>query len=196
MIVIRFFRSICCRPVLKLLIFDYFRFMKIQDYIRDISDFPKPGILFKDITPLLGNHKAFTSCVDQLVDLSPKEVRIDKVIGIEARGFIMGILMAERLKAGFVPVRKKGKLPYDVKSKSYGLEYGEDVLEIHTDAIKAGENILIHDDVLATGGTARAVCDLVKELGGVVVQCNFIMELDFLKGREKLDVPVSALLNY
>lgn len=170
--------------------------MKIEDYIRDVSDFPKPGILFKDITPLLGNHRAFISCVDQLVDLTPKNVKIDKVIGIEARGFIMGSLIAERLKAGFVPVRKKGKLPYSVKSKRYGLEYGEDTLEIHIDAVKAGENILIHDDVLATGGTAKAVCDLVKELGGVVIQCNFIMELDFLKGRDTLTVPVSALLKY
>ena len=170
--------------------------MKIEDYIRDVSDFPKPGILFKDITPLLGNHKAFISCADQLVDLIPKNVNIDKVIGIEARGFIMGSLIAERLKAGFVPVRKKGKLPNDVRSKRYGLEYGEDTLEIHIDAITAGGNVLIHDDVLATGGTAKAVCDLVKELGGVVVQCNFIIELDFLKGRDKLTVPASALLKY
>ncbi|WP_106791691.1 adenine phosphoribosyltransferase [Aquimarina sp. Aq78] len=170
--------------------------MNIQDYIRDIADFPKPGILFKDITPLLANHKALVSCADQLAGLCPSDIKIDKVIGIEARGFIIGTMIAERLQAGFIPVRKKGKLPYDVKSKNYGLEYGEDTLEIHIDAIKAGENVLIHDDVLATGGTAKAVCDLVKELGGVVVQCNFIIELEFLNGKDKLDVPKSALLKY
>lgn len=170
--------------------------MNIQDHIRDIPDFPKPGILFKDITPLLANHKALVSCVDQLTELSPKDVKIDKVIGIEARGFILGSMIAERLKAGFVPVRKKGKLPYEVHAKSYSLEYGEDSLEIHVDAIKKGENVLIHDDVLATGGTAKAVCDLVEELGGVVVQCNFIMELDFLNGRDKLTIPAAALLKY
>ncbi|WP_103863557.1 adenine phosphoribosyltransferase [Aquimarina sp. I32.4] len=170
--------------------------MNIEDYIRNISDFPKPGVLFKDITPLLSNHKALVACVDQLADLSPKGIKIDKVIGVEARGFIMGSMIAERLEAGFVPVRKKGKLPYSVVSKSYDLEYGEDILEIHIDAIKKGENVLIHDDVLATGGTAKAVCDLVTELGGVVVQCNFIMELSFLKGRGKLGVPVARLLEY
>ncbi|WP_103071876.1 adenine phosphoribosyltransferase [Aquimarina sediminis] len=170
--------------------------MNIQDYIRDIPDFPKPGILFKDITPLLADHKALVSCVGQLVDLIPKDVKIDKVVGIEARGFIMGSMIAERLEAGFIPVRKKGKLPYDVHSKSYNLEYGDDSLEIHVDAIKAGENVLIHDDVLATGGTAKAVCELVEELGGVVVQCNFIMELSFLNGSAKLGTPASALLKY
>ncbi|MEW7292477.1 adenine phosphoribosyltransferase [Aquimarina sp. 2304DJ70-9] len=170
--------------------------MNIQDFIRDIPDFPKPGILFKDITPLLANHKALISCADQLANFCPEHTKIDKVIGIESRGFIIGGMIAERLDAGFVPVRKKGKLPYDVKSKSYGLEYGEDTLEIHTDAIAPGEHVLIHDDVLATGGTAKAVCDLVQELGGVVVQCNFIMKLDFLNGKDKLSVPVSALLNY
>ncbi len=170
--------------------------MNIQEFIRDIPDFPKPGILFKDITPLLANHNALISCADQLANFCPNNIKIDKVIGIESRGFIIGGMIAERLDAGFVPVRKKGKLPYDVKSKSYGLEYGEDTLEIHTDAITPGEHVLIHDDVLATGGTAKAVCDLVQELGGVVVQCNFIMKLDFLNGKDKLSVPVSALLNY
>lgn len=170
--------------------------MNIQDFVRDIPDFPKPGILFKDITPLLSNHTALVQCANQLADLSPKDIKIDKVIGIESRGFIIGAMIAERLEAGFIPVRKKGKLPYQVKSKDYGLEYGQDTLEIHIDAIKKGEKVLIHDDVLATGGTADAVCKLVEELGGVVVQCNFIMELDFLNGRDKLKRPVSALLNY
>ena len=170
--------------------------MKLEEYIRDIADFPKLGILFKDITPLLSNPDALIDCVNRLEALIPDDVKIDKVIGIESRGFIMGAMIAERLKAGFVPVRKKGKLPYNTKSISYGLEYGEDTLEIHIDAIKPGEKVLIHDDVLATGGTAEAVCKLVEDLGGVIVQCNFIMELIFLEGRTKLTSPVAALLKY
>lgn len=170
--------------------------MKLENYIRDIADFPKPGILFKDITPLLADHKALAEAADQLTNLCPKDIKIDKVIGVESRGFILGPMIAERVQAGFIPVRKKGKLPYTVASKSYDLEYGQDTLEIHIDAIQKGEHVLIHDDVLATGGTAKAVCDLVKELGGIVVQCNFIMQLDFLNGKDRLDVPVASLLSY
>ncbi|GAA4112252.1 adenine phosphoribosyltransferase [Aquimarina addita] len=170
--------------------------MNIEKLIRDVPDFPKKGIVFKDVTPLLANRKALVQCADQLAALSPNDIKIDKVIGIEARGFILGGMIAERLGAGFVPVRKKGKLPSEVISKKYGLEYGEDTLQIHTDAIVAGEHILIHDDVLATGGTASAVCQLVEELGGIVVQCNFIMELDFLKGRDHLITNVASLINY
>ncbi|GAA4277605.1 adenine phosphoribosyltransferase [Aquimarina mytili] len=170
--------------------------MNIQDFIRDIPDFPKPGILFKDITPLLGNYEALTSCASKLANLSPRDIKVDKVIGVESRGFIIGGMIAERLEAGFIPVRKKGKLPYEVKSKTYDLEYGDDTVEIHIDAIKPGEHVLIHDDVLATGGTAKAVCDLVEELGGIVVQCNFIMTLDFLNGSDKLKYPVASLLSY
>lgn len=170
--------------------------MNVQELIRDIPDFPKPGIIFKDITPLLANPKALVHCADQLTALCPTDIKIDKVVGIEARGFILGGMIAERLEAGFIPVRKKGKLPSEVNSKSYGLEYGEDVLEIHKDAIKAGEHVLIHDDVLATGGTAKAVCELVEELGGIVVQCNFIMQLDFLNGKEKLNTTIASLINY
>jgi len=170
--------------------------MDIERLIRDIPDFPKPGIIFKDITPLLGDPKALVYCADQLVSLCPSDLKIDKVVGIEARGFILGGMIAERLQAGFVPVRKKGKLPYEVNSKSYGLEYGEDVLEIHRDAISPGEHILIHDDVLATGGTAKAVCELVQELGGVIVQCNFIMELSFLEGKNNISIPVASLITY
>ncbi len=170
--------------------------MKLEKYIRDIADFPKPGILFKDITPLLSDPEALINCVNGLMTLIPEDVKIDKVIGVESRGFIMGAMIAERLQAGFVPVRKKGKLPYNTKSISYGLEYGQDTLEIHIDAIKPGEKVLIHDDVLATGGTAEAVCKLVEDLGGVIVQCNFIMELIFLEGRAKLTSPVAALLKY
>ncbi len=170
--------------------------MNIKEYIREIKDFPKPGIAFKDITPLLGNPKALVKCVEDLASLVPKGVTIHKVIGIEARGFILGGMLAERFEAGFVPVRKKGKLPAAVHSRSYGLEYGADTLEIHTDAIAPGEHVLIHDDVLATGGTAKAVCELVAELGGVVVQCSFIMELAFLKGRQQLTVPIVSVLQY
>lgn len=170
--------------------------MNIQELIRDIPDFPKSGIIFKDITPLLANSEALVYAADQLAQLIPTDVKVDKVVGIEARGFILGGMIAQRLGAGFVPVRKQGKLPSDTYSKSYGLEYGEDVLEIHQDAIKKGERVLIHDDVLATGGTAKAVCELVEQLGGIIVQCNFIMELSFLGGKDKLDYPIGSLLQY
>jgi len=170
--------------------------MNIQELIRDIPDFPKPGIVFKDITPLLGNAKGLVYCADRLAELCPTTVKIDKVVGVEARGFILGSMIAERLDAGFVPVRKKGKLPYKTNAISYGLEYGEDILEIHKDAILPGEQVLIHDDVLATGGTAQAVCELVEALGGTIVQCNFIMELRFLNGKDKLRPEVISLLSY
>ena len=170
--------------------------MNLKEYIREIPDFPKPGINFKDITPLLSDHKALINAIDGLVDLCPENIHIDKVIGIESRGFILAPMLASKLNAGFVPVRKSGKLPFKVKSKSYDLEYGQDTLEIHEDAITKGENILIHDDVLATGGTARAVSELVQELGGNIIQCNFILELSFLQGRQKLNVPTTSLLNY
>ncbi|MBP2830852.1 adenine phosphoribosyltransferase [Aquimarina sp. U1-2] len=170
--------------------------MKIENFIRDISDFPKPGIQFKDITPLLLNYNALVACANQLADLVPVNTSIDKVIGVESRGFIMGAMLAERLQAGFIPVRKKGKLPHTIISKEYDLEYGSDTLEIHADAISKGEHILVHDDVLATGGTASTVCSLVEELGGVVIQCNFIIELNALKGRDHLHVPVAAVLQY
>ncbi len=169
--------------------------MNLNDHIRDIHDFPKPGIIFKDITPLLANPEMLKYAADKLCE-KVKEQKIDKVIGIEARGFIFGPLLAERLDAGFVPVRKKGKLPSETVSVSYDLEYGTDSLEIHADAIQKGDRILIHDDVLATGGTASAVEKLVLDLGGVVVQCNFIIELSFLEGRQKLKTPVASLLNY
>ncbi|QKX03572.1 adenine phosphoribosyltransferase [Aquimarina sp. TRL1] len=170
--------------------------MEFNQLIRDIQDFPKEGILFKDITPLLGNPKALVAAADRLAAVSPEGISIDKVIGIEARGFILGSMIAERLEAGFVPVRKKGKLPFTTKQRQYGLEYGTDVLEIHTDAIQPGDHVLVHDDVLATGGTAKAVCELVEELGGIVVQCNFIMELTFLDGGSKLKAPIQSLLQY
>lgn len=159
--------------------------MSIENYIRDIQDFPKPGIGFKDITPLLANAEASKKCLQLLLD-GLKDQKIDKVIGVESRGFFFGTLLAQELNAGFVPVRKPKKLPFETISATYDLEYGTDTLEIHTDAIKKGEKVLIHDDVLATGGTAKAVCELVEKLGGEIVQLSFIMELTFLNGREKI----------
>ena len=159
--------------------------MSLKKYIRDIQDFPKKGIVFKDITPLLIDTNARKECLEILVS-SVKEKKIDKVIGVESRGFFFGTLLAQELNVGFVPVRKPNKLPFDTISASYELEYGTDTLEIHTDAIQKGDRVLIHDDVLATGGTAKAVCELVEKLGGVIVQCNFLMELTFLNGREKI----------
>lgn len=159
--------------------------MSITDYIRDIKDFPKPGINFKDITPLLNNPIARKECLSLLMN-SLGDKKIDKVVGVESRGFFFGMLLAQELNVGFVPVRKPKKLPFAVISASYDLEYGSDTLEIHTDAIQKGEKVLIHDDVLATGGTAKAVVELVEKLGGEIVQFNFLMELSFLKGRDKI----------
>ncbi len=160
--------------------------MSLEKYIRDIQDFPKEGIMFKDITPLLNDAQARKKSLDLLVAAVSNQ-RIDKVIGVESRGFFFGTLLAQELNAGFIPVRKPNKLPYETISATYDLEYGTDTLEIHADAIQKGDRILIHDDVLATGGTARAVCELVERLGGEIVQCNFLIELTFLNGRSKLD---------
>ena len=168
----------------------------LEHYIRDIKDFPKKGILFKDITPLLSDSKAFDLCLNSLLNLIEEEA-IDKVVGVESRGFLFGTLLAQKLKAGFIPVRKPGKLPFDTISETYALEYGTDTLEMHKDAIHKGDRVLIHDDVLATGGTAQAVCKLVEQLGGTIVQCNFIMKLDFLNGKDKLsDYNVKSVLTY
>jgi adenine phosphoribosyltransferase len=170
--------------------------MPLKKYIRDIQDFPKPGIGFKDITPLLINPQARKETLEVLLS-SLKDKKIDKVIGVESRGFFFGILLAEELNAGFIPVRKPNKLPYETISASYDLEYGTDILEIHVDAIQKGDKVLIHDDVLATGGTAKAVCELVEKLGGEIVQCNFLMELTFLNGRQKLGKnPIFAAMTY
>lgn len=171
--------------------------MDIKSYIRDVIDFPKPGIIFKDITPLMLDVEVMNATVTQLLGLIPKGTKIDKVVAMESRGFFFGTLLAQKLGAGFVPARKKGKLPFETCTATYELEYGTDQIEIHTDAILPGENILIHDDVLATGGTANAVTQIVKQLGGNIVQCQFLMELDFLNGREKL-VPydVASILHY
>lgn len=170
--------------------------LDLEDYIRIIPDFPKQGVVFKDITPLLASPEASKACLESLLDLVGDQP-IDKVVGIESRGFFFGMLLAQRLNAGFVPVRKPGKLPSATLIEPYQLEYGMDSLEIHEDAIAPGERVLIHDDVLATGGTARAVCNLVQKLGGEIVQCNFIMELSFLDGRDKLKrQQVACILEY
>ena len=169
---------------------------KLEHYIRDIEDFPKEGISFKDIATLLQDPKGIELCLENLMNLIDGE-KIDKVVGIESRGFFFGTLLAQKLNAGFIPVRKPGKLPYKTISQSYDLEYGTDTLEIHIDAIKKGERVLIHDDVLATGGTAEAVCKLVESLGGEIVQFNFIMILDFLNGKDKLNgFSVKSALNF
>lgn len=159
--------------------------MTLASYIRDVQDFPKEGILFKDITPLLLNPKARKECLHLFLS-QLNNTKIDKVVGVESRGFFFGMLLADALDAGFVPVRKPKKLPAETISASYDLEYGSDSLEIHIDSIKKGDKVLIHDDVLATGGTAKAVCELVERLGGEIVQINFLMEIKALKGQEKL----------
>jgi len=159
--------------------------MILSDIIRDVPDFPKKGILFKDITTLLNNPEALDFTFNQLYDLA-KDLGVTKVVGIESRGFIFGAMLANRLNAGFVPIRKPGKLPAKKIAEEYELEYGTDKIEIHEDAIQAGDKVLIHDDLLATGGTMEAACRLVEKLGGEVVQISFIIELLFLHGREKL----------
>lgn len=170
--------------------------MELTDFIRDIHDFPKQGVVFKDITPLLKDPKAIVATAQQLEELVDSR-SIDKVVGMESRGFFFATLLAVKLNAGFVPVRKPNKLPAPTVSVCYSLEYGDDVLEMHADAIQPGDRVLIHDDVLATGGTAEAVCKLVEQLGGTIVQLNFLMELKFLKGRDKLSgYEVRSLLAY
>ncbi len=157
----------------------------LKDFIRDIPDFPRPGVAFKDITPLLADAKGFAAAVDALA--SEFEGRgITKVLGIEARGFIFGAPLAARFGAGFVPVRKGGKLPWQVEKEEYVLEYGTDLLEIHRDALAPGEKALIVDDVMATGGTAEATIRLVEKLGAEVVGLGFVIELAYLHGRERL----------
>ena len=168
----------------------------LKDIIRDIPDFPKKGIIFKDITTLLGDAKSFQRMVDLLAHRYIGQ-HIDKVVGVEARGFIIGAALAYKLGAGVVLVRKPGKLPSETFKKTYALEYGTDTLEIHTDAIKPGEKVIIADDVLATGGTMAAVIDMVNSLGGEIVECTFMAELEFLNGRTKLPTPnVYSLLKF
>jgi len=169
---------------------------QLKAKIRNIPDFPKPGILFYDITTLLQDPLALRMTVDRFAWAFSRK-RIDKVVGIESRGFLFGTILAYDLNAGFVPVRKPGKLPYDTVGESYDLEYGSNRLEIHRDAIKPGEKVLIVDDLLATGGTARATARLVETLGGTVEGFGFVIELTFLEGRKKLEgYAVETLLQY
>lgn len=169
---------------------------ELRRWVRDVPDFPKPGIVFKDITPLLGEPSAFTAAVDAIYEHHAGR-HIDKVLGIEARGFILAAPVAYRFGAGFVPVRKPGKLPAQIEREEYELEYGTDLLEIHRDAIGTGEQVLVVDDVIATGGTAAATARLVERLGGDVVGLSFVIELGFLAGRAKLEgYDVHSLVTY
>jgi adenine phosphoribosyltransferase len=163
--------------------------------VRDIPDFPKPGVVFKDVTPLLGDHVAFSTAVDWLVTHFGRGT-VDKVVGIEARGFILGAPVAYHFGAGFVPARKAGKLPGPTRAVTYDLEYGVETLELHEDAVLPGERVLIVDDVLATGGTAAAATELVEALGGTVVGLGFLIELGFLGGASKLRHDHVSLLTY
>jgi adenine phosphoribosyltransferase len=157
----------------------------LAGHLRDVPDFPKPGILFKDLTPLLGDVDAFRYTVDAIADHAAG-LTVDKVVGIEARGFIFAAAVAYRLGAGFVPVRKPGKLPWKTVTETYALEYGSDSLDIHADAVTPGDTVYIVDDVLATGGTAAATCALVERVGGIIAGLAFVVELGFLGGRAKL----------
>ncbi|MFM7296153.1 MAG: adenine phosphoribosyltransferase, partial [Planctomycetota bacterium] len=157
----------------------------IERYIRDVPDFPKPGILFKDITPLLQDGPAFAHCIEQLLALVPPS-SYDVICGIESRGFLFGAPLALRAGKGFVPIRKPGKLPWKKQRIEYALEYGKDAVEIHQDGVKPGERVLLVDDLLATGGTMGAACQLVEGCGGVVAACAFVVELCFLPGRQRL----------
>ena len=168
----------------------------LRSRIRDIPDFPKPGIVFRDITPLMADAEALDAAVRGLAEWArPREV--DVVVAAEARGFLLGPALARELGAGFLLARKPGKLPYETVSAEYLLEYGTDALELHSDAVAAGSRVLVHDDLLATGGTAAALCALVEQLGGEVVGCEFLIELSFLDGRSRLQGhDVHALLDY
>lgn len=169
----------------------------VAAHVRDIADFPKPGVTFKDITPLLDDHTAFTSVVEALAAAGRDEhgaVVVDKVVGMEARGFILAAPVALALGLGFIPVRKPGKLPWQTRAVSYDLEYGSETLEMHTDALEPGERVLVIDDVLATGGTARATAELVEQAGATVHGLAVLLELSFLPGRETIgELPLTVL---
>lgn len=170
--------------------------MNLKQYIRDVPDFPKPGIIFKDITPLLGDAKAFAALIDSFVE-KYRNSGITKICGIESRGFIIGAALALRMGIGFVPIRKAGKLPYKSIKRQYSLEYGTDAIEIHQDAVGKGEKVLLVDDLIATGGTAEAAVALLQDVGADVVGIAFAIELEFLNGREKFDKSkIFSLLTY
>jgi adenine phosphoribosyltransferase len=169
---------------------------RLRRLIREIPDFPRAGIGFKDITPLLADPEALRESVSRLADHA-RPLGVDCVVAAEARGFLLGPAVALELGAGFVLARKPGKLPHETVSASYALEYGEGTLEMHSDPTQHGRRVLVHDDLLATGGTARALCELVEQLGGEIVGCSFLIELAFLAGRERLaPYPAHALLTY
>jgi adenine phosphoribosyltransferase len=169
---------------------------EIERIIRNIPDFPKPGIQFKDITPLLADARLFAGSIDLLTE-GFKPGSVDAIVGIDARGFIFAAAAAVKLGAGFVPVRKKGKLPYRTHEQEYDLEYGTATVAVHVDALKPGSRVLLIDDLLATGGTAAAAAALVKKLGGEILEISFLIELSFLEGRKKLqDYPVRSLVVY
>jgi adenine phosphoribosyltransferase len=169
---------------------------ELKGKIRDVPDFPEPGIVFKDIMPLLADAASLNDLVDLLAEwIEPRKP--DVILGAEARGFILGAALAYKLDCGFVAARRPGKLPWKTVSATYALEYGENSLELHADAIADGQRVLVHDDVLATGGTARAICDLAAQLGGEIVGVAFVIELDFLDGRKQLDgYDVESLIHY
>lgn len=168
----------------------------IGDFIRDVPDFPKPGIMFKDITPLLADPVAFQSCIDQMAE-QVSELKIDVIAAAEARGFLFAAPLALKMGIGMVPIRKPGKLPYKKRSYSYDLEYGSDTLEMHVDGIAAGQNVLVVDDLLATGGTVEACCKMIEDCEATVIGCSFLIELGFLPGAERLKkYPIYTLLKY
>ena len=168
----------------------------LKKYIRSVKDFPKPGIVFRDITTILKDPIPFKLTARLLFEHA-ENLDVNKVVGIESRGFIFGSLLAEKLDAGFIPIRKPGKLPAETVKETYSLEYGTDSIEMHRDAIQQGDKVLLHDDLLATGGTAEAACKLIEKLGGKVMQISFIIELSFLKGREKIkNYNIISLVDY
>lgn len=169
---------------------------KLRAAVRDVPDFPKPGIIFKDITPILSDGTLFRASIDAFLEQC-RGKEVDKIVGIDARGFLFGSAVAYELRVGFVPLRKKGRLPYKTESAKYSLEYGEAEMELHVDAIERGERIVLIDDLLATGGTAASAAALITKVGGNLVEAQFLIELEFLHGREKLgSTPVVSFLKY
>jgi adenine phosphoribosyltransferase len=169
---------------------------ELRAAVRDVPDFPKPGIIFKDITPILANGTLFRASIDAFLERC-RQMQIDKIVGIDARGFLFGSAVAYELGIGFVPLRKKGRLPYKTESAKYSLEYGEAEMELHIDAITHGERIVLLDDLLATGGTSASAATLIKKVGGDLLEAQFLIELEFLHGREKLaPIPVVSFLKY
>ena len=169
---------------------------KLRAGVRDVPDFPKKGIIFKDITPILSDPALFRQSIDLFLDQC-RGKKIDKIVGIDARGFLFGSTVAYELGVGFVPIRKRGKLPYKTEIAKYSLEYGEAEMEMHIDAMRPGERVVLVDDLLATGGTSAAAAALIQKVGGELLEAQFLIELDFLKGREKLTpTPVTAFLKY